>query len=133
MITLQWTIDWYYQMNVDNSVSCPWPWRISRDDTRAKNVLWRINVRYPVRKQRLLNLLDCEEWPAYYLVYQILFDKKILGFSCKCSSFHSTLSFHTEGQIKGYFVLCFHIYEWICAALLVYVLISTAGAKSTFN
>ena len=59
-------INLQFLLIVDNDVSCHVTWEISRDNPRAKNVFGRVNVWYPLRKQRLLNLLDCAEWPAYY-------------------------------------------------------------------
>ena len=54
-------VELQFLVTVDNDVSCHVNWLIFRDDPRAKNVLWPINVRYPVRKQMLLNLPDCAE------------------------------------------------------------------------
>ena len=42
-------------MTVDKDVAFTSPWGFSKDDPRVKNVIWPINVRYPVGKQRLLN------------------------------------------------------------------------------
>ena len=50
-----------FSLTADNDVSCHLTLGISRYDAMAKNVPWPVNVRYPVRKERLLNLPDCAE------------------------------------------------------------------------
>ena len=50
-----------FLVTVDIEGTCQVTLGIPRDEPRAKNVLRPINVRYPVKKQRVFTLPDCVE------------------------------------------------------------------------